>query len=98
MALSAVGAVKDRKEYQTFYNGMGDWRWGGFGGSTTTTVENQRIGTLVLDMYDAARRQLIWRGVATHTLSTNPEKNRDKLQKAVSKMLKHFPPKESKKA
>ena len=92
VALTAVGSARDEKEYQTFYDGMGGWRWGGFG-ETTTQVENYPVGTLVLDMYDAHNKQLIWRGVASQSLSDKPEKNEQKLDKAVNKMLDHFPPK-----
>lgn len=92
VALTAVGSARDEKEYQTFYDGMGGWRWGGFG-ETTTQVENYPVGTLVLDMYDAHNKQLIWRGVASQSLSDKPEKNEQKLEKAVNKMLDHFPPK-----
>lgn len=93
IAVTAVGSAHNEKEYQTFYNGMGGWRWGGFG-DTTTTVENYRVGTLVLDFYDAHSKQLVWRGVAQEALSDKPEKNEKKLEKSVSKMLDHFPPKE----
>ena len=92
VALTAVGSSHNQKEYQTFYDGMGGWRWGGFG-ETTTEVENYPVGTLVLDMYDAHNKQLIWRGVASQSLSDKPEKNEQKLEKAVNKMLDHFPPK-----
>ncbi len=91
VALTAVGSAHNEKEYQTFYNGMGGWRWGGFG-DTTTQVENYPVGSLVLDMYDAHNKQLIWRGVASESLSDKPEKNEKKLEKSVSKMLDHFPP------
>jgi hypothetical protein len=91
VAITAVGSAHNQKEYQTFYNGMGGWRWGGFG-DTTTTVENYPVGSLVLDFYDAHSKQLIWRGVSQDSLSTNPDKNEKKLDKAVDKMLDHFPP------
>ncbi len=96
VSLSAVGAVKNEKQYQTFYNNMGGWGWGwgGFGDQATTTVQNERIGTLVVDMYDTNSKQLIWRGVASDTLSEKAEKNEDKLQKTADKMFKDFPPKE----
>lgn len=94
VALTAVGAVRNQQEYQTFYNGFdGGWRWGGFGDQTTTTTINYRVGTLVLDMYDAKDKHLIWRGTANNTLSDKPEKNERKLDKAVDKMFEHFPPK-----
>jgi len=92
VALTAVGSAHNEKEYQTFYDGMGGWRWGGFG-ETTTQVENYPVGSLVLDMYDAHNKQLIWRGVASQSLSDKPEKNEQKLDKAVNKILDHFPPK-----
>lgn len=95
VSISAVGAVHNQKEYTTFYSGMGGWRWGGFGqGQATTTVDNEKIGTLVVDLYDTGNKQLIWRGEARGTLSDNPQKNEKKLQKTVDKMFKKFPPEE----
>jgi hypothetical protein len=95
-SISAVGAVHNQQEYTTFYNGMGDWHWGGFGpqGQATTTVDNERVGTLVVDLYDTGNKQLIWRGEARDTLSDNPQKNEKKLQKVADKMFKKFPPEE----
>jgi hypothetical protein len=91
VAVTAVGSARNEKEYQTFYDGMGGWRWRGFG-ETTTQVENYPVGTLVLDFYDAHSKDLLWRGVAQQSLSDKPDKNEKKLEKAVSKMLEHFPP------
>jgi hypothetical protein len=95
VALSAVGATHNQQEYQTFYNGLGGWRWRGMG-ETTTTVENYPVGTLVLDMYDGRNHQLIWRGTSSDTLSSKPSKNEKKLDKDVSKMFDKFPPKTDK--
>ena len=87
-----VGSTQNQQEYQTFYNGMvGGWRWGGFG-ETTTTVETYKVGTLVVDLYDSGNKQLIFRGTASDSLSSNPDKNEKKLEKAVDKMFKNFPP------
>ncbi|MGB2607204.1 MAG: DUF4136 domain-containing protein [Candidatus Sulfotelmatobacter sp.] len=91
VAVTAVGSTHNEREYQTFYDGLGGWRWGGFG-DTTTQVENYPVGSLVLDLYDAHNKQLIWRGVSSDTLSNNTEKNEKKLDKAVDKMFDHFPP------
>lgn len=94
VALTAVGATQNQQEYQTFYDNMGPgWRWGGFGTTATTTTINYRVGTLVLDAYDTQTKQLIWRGTAMDTLSGNPDKNIQKLNKAVEKMFSRFPPK-----
>jgi hypothetical protein len=96
VALTAVGSTRDQQEYTTFYNGLGPWWWRGFGSETTTTVQTYRIGTLVLDMYDAKNHRLIWRGTASDMLSEKPSKNEKKLDKAVAKMFDKFPPKANK--
>src|SRR5208337_2974528 len=59
----------------------------------TQNQQNYKIGTLVVDMYDASNKHLIWRGAASETLSKDPEHNEKNLDKAVDKMFKKFPPK-----
>ncbi|MGB7730608.1 MAG: DUF4136 domain-containing protein [Candidatus Acidiferrum sp.] len=93
VVVMAVGAAKSQQEYQTFYDGLGGgWGWGGFGDMSTTTVQNYRVGTLVIDMYDGNSKHLIWRGVSSDTLSNNSQHNEKDLDKAVDKMFKKFPP------
>lgn len=93
VTVMAVGATKNQQEYQTYYDGLGaGWRWGGFGGMTTTQVQNYRVGTLIVDLYQASDKQLIWRGSSNDTLSNNTEHNEKDLDKAVDKMFKKFPP------
>ncbi len=81
-----VSSARDQKECQTFYNGMGGWRWGGFGETTTQAVDYP-VGTLVLDLCDCHSKQLIWRGTAQDSLSDKPEKDEKKMDKAVEKCL-----------
>ena len=52
------------------------------------------IGQIDLDMYDPAKKQLVWRGVASKTLDTKakPEKREKNLRKAAEKLLKNYPP------
>jgi hypothetical protein len=84
-------AVDQEKQWNAF--GMGGIRWGGMGSATSSTITN---GTLVLDMYDPATKQLVWTGNATKTLdpSGNQEKNQKNLDKAMQKLLKNYPPKQ----
>jgi len=78
------------------------WRGGGYGGWADGSVHGQTstipIGTLVVDLYDPARTQLIWRGDATKTidLKKDPDKNYSNLQKAMAKLFKNYPPPPSK--
>lgn len=93
-AVAAYGSTKTRKTLQTWYTGFGGgWYWHGFGdGVATTTVEDTPVGTLMVDIFDSATEKLIWRGIASDTLSGKPEKDEKKLDKAVAEMFKKFPP------
>jgi hypothetical protein len=92
VSLVAVGMTHNKPTLRTFYNGFPGWDWTGFS-DATTTVENYKEGTLVLDMFDSQTKKLIWRGSASDILADKPEKNEKKLESAVDKMFDHFPPK-----
>ena len=92
-AVAAMGATHNQQTLNTFYDGIGGgWFWGGFGDEATTTVENTPVGTLVVDIFNASTKKLIWRSTAANTLSGNPEKNTKKLENTVNDMFRHFPP------
>ena len=76
---------------QTSYNawGTGGWRFGG--GTASITPETSEIGTLVVDIYDANGKQMVWRGISQGTLSKKGEKNEKELNKAIDKMFKQYP-------
>jgi Domain of unknown function (DUF4136) len=96
------GATEKQKELNTFYSGgggmYGGYGWRGMGGAgmgmgtSTTTASEYTVGTLVVDIFDAKSKQLLFRGTATDELSEKPEKNQKKLAKASDKMFKNFPP------
>ena len=69
--------------------------WGGLGSGTVTgQTSTIPIGTLVVDLYDPAKEQLVWRGDATKTLDIkkNADKNYRNLQKTMAKLFKNYPP------
>ncbi|MGJ7507382.1 DUF4136 domain-containing protein [Variovorax sp. GT1P44] len=67
--------------------------WGGFGPLTTgAQVDTYEVGTLVVDMYDGARKQAIWRGSASGTLDSDPNRMIALLQASLDKMFAGFPP------
>jgi hypothetical protein len=43
-------------------------------------------------MYDAAAKKLAWRGTATDTVSDKTDKNTKKVNSALDKMMKQYPP------
>jgi hypothetical protein len=82
-------AVDQEKQWNTMGGG---WRFGGMETATSSTID---IGTLVVDMYDQAGKQLVWSGSATKTIDpgNNQEKNEKNLEKSMTKLFKDYPPK-----
>jgi len=97
-------AVDTEKQINTFDTGWGygpgyGGGWYGYGGggmsSSTSTTMTIYVGSITVDMYQAASKSLVWRGMATKTLDTKakPEKQQKNLQKAMNKLFKkNYPP------
>lgn len=91
------GATEEKKQLNSFYSGGGGyggyygWGWGGVG-STTTTVSEYTVGTLVVDIFDSATKGLVWRGVAEAELKKKQNKREKQASKAIEKLLRDFPP------
>jgi hypothetical protein len=99
---TALGTEKQFTSYNTGWGYGPGWGggWYGYGGgmtSSTTTGSTSTIyvGQLGLDMYDAAKKELVWRGTASKTIDpkAKPEKQQKNIAKAVKKLLKNYPPK-----
>jgi Domain of unknown function (DUF4136) len=96
-------AFDKQKDISTFSSGYGGgygaygWGWGGgwAGGTTTTQVRDILIGTLVIDLADAKKNQLAWRGMGVKEVDTQakPEKRDKSINNAVKKIFKNYPPK-----
>jgi hypothetical protein len=97
---TAIGQEKQFNSYSTDWGYGGGWYrggwYGGMGGSSTTTGQTSTIynGQLVVDMYDSANKDLVWRGIASKTLDpkAKPDKQQKNLTKAIAKLLKNYPP------
>jgi Domain of unknown function (DUF4136) len=94
-AVVVHAATKTKHTYETLYDGWGGWGWrrgwgGGFGGSTTF-VNNYKVGTLVVDIFDAKNKEGIWHGTASDALSDNAKSNAKATEQAVTKMFSKFP-------
>jgi len=64
--------------------------YGGYGGSYSTTVSTYTKGTLVVDIWDAKKEQMVWRGIGTATVSQSPDKAEKTLEKALDKMSNQY--------
>ena len=95
----AVTKEKEATTWNTGYAmgpGWGGRYYGGYGGGMTqTTTATIYIGALAFDMYDAASKTLVWRGLASKQLDTkaSPEKRQKNLDKGMAKLFKNYPPK-----
>ena len=62
---------------------------------TTWVSQIEKKGSLVVDLVDTSKKEMVWRGVAVGTLSETTKENERKLNKAIKKMFKRYPPKKS---
>jgi hypothetical protein len=96
-------AIAQEKQFTSYSSdwgygpGWGRAGWyGGGGGMSTTTGQTSTIyvGQLAVDMYDATKQNLVWRGLVSKTLDAKakPEKQQKNLNKALTKLFKNYPP------
>jgi hypothetical protein len=79
-------AVDEQRQLNAWGSGP---RWSGYG---TASVETILTGQIVVDVYDARTEQLLWRGFASDTITDKAEKNEKKLNEALARLFKQFPP------
>ncbi len=84
------GATENKRRLNAMYSG-GGWRFGAMG-SGYVQEQDYRVGTLLVDIFDARTKALLFRGTAQGELSASVEKNQKKVEKATTKMFKAFPP------
>jgi len=74
-----------------YYGGYGHGGYGGSYGTSTTTMRTYEKGTLVVDVWDAESKKLVWRGTALNiTVTDNPSKMEKKIDKALKKMVNEW--------
>jgi uncharacterized protein DUF4136 len=98
--------VSARRSFKTEYATYGYypmWGWGypyhlgsygvGYGGGAGFT-EEITVGTLIIDLKNAANGQLLWRGSGEKSVlnTSKPEKRIKRVNKEVAKIFRHFPP------
>jgi hypothetical protein len=90
-------AFDKQKDITAFSTGGGPYgyRWGGGWGTTDVRVNEILIGTLVIDIADANKNEVVWRGMGVKEVDVQAKaERRDKnINAAVEKILKNFPPK-----
>ncbi len=64
--------------------------WEGGVGNRTSSSFTFKQGTLIIDVWDAKEKRLVWRGMATAAVAKDPDKNDKKIEKAIKKMTKNW--------
>ena len=78
--------VDVQRELNGWSNGP---RWSGMG---RVTIDERKIGQVLIDIYDASTERLLWRGFASDTISDSADKNEHRINDAMTKLFKQFPP------
>ena len=71
------------------YHRGSHWRGGARPGTIATTYVR---GTLVIDIWEAEQRELVWRGVVSDAVSGNPDRNTARINRGISRVFERFPP------
>jgi hypothetical protein len=77
--------------YGGYYGYGPGWGWGGGYSSTTYSEYDYVEGTLVVDVFDKAKEQLVWESIGTGTVDDNPQTRDEGIPDAVSKIMAEYP-------
>ena len=78
--------------YYGGYYGYGPgWGWGGGHSTTTYSEYNYVEGTLVCDVFDKAKEQLVWEGIGRGTVDQDPSSRDENIPAAVKKIMAEYP-------
>ena len=94
--LVAHPRLSKQTQINTYNTGWGygyGWYGGGMG-TTTSTVSEIPVGTLIVDLVDGKKKDMVWRGIAKDTLNPQaaPEDREKKLRDVAAQLFAGYPP------
>jgi hypothetical protein len=91
-----IGLVANKVDTDVYtdYYGRGYYRRSfGYGiPSTRVDVTEYKEGTLIIDLVDAEKGQLVWQGIGTARMNEDPKGRAERVNKAVMQILREYPP------
>jgi len=73
------------------WGGMGGMGMGGMGmGTSTTSVNTYETGTLIIDIWDAKKKEMVWRGSMSATIPAKPQKLDKKIDSGLRKLVEKW--------
>ena len=101
LAIGFQVTTDERTSYHTVHSGWGSAgfgrrrsHWGGSMGVSRTTQWNYTVGTLVIAVFEARDKELVWEasGSSMKNPSRNPEQSEQRTNEKVRKIMRDFPP------
>jgi len=77
--------------YGGYYGYGPGYGWGGGHSTTTFSEYDYVVGTLIISVYDATDKQLIWESVGKGEINENPKKREEGIIRAAAKMMAPYP-------
>jgi Domain of unknown function (DUF4136) len=84
-------ATPARRSGNAFYQGWGGWAWRAVDDRPQNSVETYDAGSVVVDIFDAWSKTLVWHGSARHAVSGDARSSDHPLQRAVDRLFGNFP-------
>jgi hypothetical protein len=86
LAVVANVTTQAEQKLETFYTGWDGWGWRGWG-SAETPGHRYLKGTIIVDLFDAKTKKLVWRGAAIEAVSYSPVRNAEGIDKSIEEMF-----------
>lgn len=77
--------------YGGYYGYGPGYGWGGGHSTTTISEYDYTVGTLVVSVYDAAKKELIWEASGQGTVDEDPKNAEENVAKAAAQIMKEYP-------
>lgn len=85
--------VEDKQQVSPYYNGFGYpfYGYGMYGRGPYAPVTQYKAGTVIIDLVDAKRKELAWRGQGQAQLDKNTI-SEEEVYRIVGSILENYPP------
>jgi len=77
--------------YGGYYGYGPGYGWGGGYSTTTYNDYDYVVGTLLVSVYDAAKKELIWESRGEGTVDEDPNNSEEKIAKTVAQIMYEYP-------
>ncbi len=88
--------VKDKQRVESTGGAYGGRYGRGAGYSGGVTTYDYQEGTLIVDLVESSKKELVWRATIVETLGAKPEENLEMVNKGVVKAFEAYPPSKKK--